>query len=224
MGPGNPPAVRLGLIQDPAKYPICFVLAGLLPGPLIQSRFLRRVVPGLRFHLEVPATFPSIKCLRSQRTMTGWISRMCSFTRSSTSHFQICHRINIHSIAVKWHQMISRIYGWLIATERILVRSQIGQREVKERLKLHNVRPNHVLVWSELKYLIGAKIVNLKCRDFGDKTGLFPTVRVFHVVRPVAPVRTREEPDAELTRKFWPVANTISAIDWRCRCYVGAST
>ena len=79
---------------------------------------------------------------------------------------------------------------------------------MKELLKLHNVRTDHVMIQSELKYLIGARIVNLKCRVFGGKTGPFPMVWVFRVVRPVATVRFRVEPYLEPTREFGPVANT----------------
>ena len=79
---------------------------------------------------------------------------------------------------------------------------------MKERLKLHNLRTDHVMIQSELKYLIGAKIVNLKCRVFGGKTGPMATVRVFGVVRPIATVRFRVELYAEPTREFGPVANT----------------
>ena len=98
--------------------------------------------------------------------------------------------------------------GLSIATQRILVGSQIWKREVKERLKLHNLLTDHVVIRSELKYLIGAKMVNFKCRVFGGKAAPFPTVRVFRVVRPVATVRIRVEPDPEPTRQFGPVANT----------------
>jgi len=85
-------------------------------------------------------------------------------------------------------------------------------REVKEQLTLHNLRTDHVTIRSELKYLIGAKIVDLKCRVFAGKTGPFPTVRVFGVVRPVATVRFRVEPDPEPTRDFGPVANTTTEL------------
>ena len=64
------------------------------------------------------------------------------------------------------------------------------------------------MIRSELKYLIGAKIVNLKCRVFGGKTGPMAMVQVFGVVRPVATVRFRVEPYPEPTREFGPVANT----------------
>jgi hypothetical protein len=82
-------------------------------------------------------------------------------------------------------------------------------QEVKERLELDNLRTDHVMIRSELKYLIGAKIVDLKCWVFGGKTAPFPRVQVFHLVRPVATVRFHVEPNPEPTREFGPVANTI---------------
>jgi len=83
--------------------------------------------------------------------------------------------------------------------------------EVKEGLKLNNLRTDHVMIRSELKYLIGAKILDLKCRVFGGKTAPFPMVRVFRVARPVAIFRFWVEPNLEPTREFGPVANTT----WR---------
>jgi hypothetical protein len=81
-------------------------------------------------------------------------------------------------------------------------------QEVKEGLKLDNLRTDHVMIRSELKYLIAATIVDFKCRVVGGKTAPFPTVRVFHVVKPIATVRFRVEPNPELTREFGPIANT----------------
>jgi len=42
-------------------------------------------------------------------------------------------------------------------------------REVKERVKLDNRHIDHVMLRSELTYLIGAKVVRLKWRVFGGK-------------------------------------------------------
>jgi hypothetical protein len=42
-------------------------------------------------------------------------------------------------------------------------------REVKEQVKLHNLRLEHVTIRSELRYLIGAQVVRLKYRVFGGK-------------------------------------------------------
>jgi hypothetical protein len=48
-----------------------------------------------------------------------------------------------------------------------MVRSEIGMREVKEQVKLDNLRLEHVTIRSELRYLIGAQVVRLKYRVFG---------------------------------------------------------
>jgi len=52
-----------------------------------------------------------------------------------------------------------KICRYFTATPRILVESQIRNQELKERPKLHNLRTDHVMIRSELKYLIGAKVV-----------------------------------------------------------------
>jgi len=80
---------------------------------------------------------------------------------------------------------------------------------VNERLELHNLPTDRVMIRSELKYLIGGKVVLLKCRVFVGKTCPFPIGQVFHVVEPVAKVRFRVEPEPELTRESGHVANTF---------------
>jgi len=79
---------------------------------------------------------------------------------------------------------------------------------VKESVELHNLHTDHVMIRSELKYLIGGKVVMLKYRVFDGQTGPFLVGQVFRMVRPVATVRFRVEPKPELTREFEPVANT----------------
>ena len=64
------------------------------------------------------------------------------------------------------------------------------------------------MIRSELNHLVGAKMVNLKCRVFGGKTGPFPMVQVFRVVRPIATVQIWVELDPEPNWQFGPVANT----------------
>jgi hypothetical protein len=46
---------------------------------------------------------------------------------------------------------------------------------------------------------------------FGGKTGQFPTVQIFHVVKriPMFKFRVDPEPEPELNRDFGPVANII---------------
>jgi hypothetical protein len=90
----------------------------------------------------------------------------------------------------------------------MLVGSHIQDREVKAQVALHNLRTDHVMIRSELKYLMGGKVGMLKCRVFGGKTGPFPVGRDLRLVRPVAAVKFRVELEPELTRVFRPVANT----------------
>jgi len=72
------------------------------------------------------------------------------------------------------------------------------EREGKEGLKLHNLRTDHVTIWSELRYLIGGTIVDLKCRVFGGN--------------PLQRSSSGSEPDPEPNREFGPVANTSYAV------------
>jgi len=50
---------------------------------------------------------------------------------------------------------------------------------MKQRLELHHIRTSHLAKRSELKYFIVAKVVMVKYRVFGGKTGPIATVRVF---------------------------------------------
>ena len=104
-----------------------------------------------------PRYFTPIKYLSSDRIMTWCIHRLCSFSCSFTSRFQICDPTNIHWVAVENPRILLKIYAYFTATHQISVGSQIWKPEVKVRLKLHNLHIHHVMIWSELKYLIAAK-------------------------------------------------------------------
>ena len=84
--------------------------------------------------------------------------------------------------------------GFSIASPRIFVRSHLWEREVKEGLNLHNLHTDYVTIRSELRYLIGAKIVDIECRVFGENT--------------FQRSRSGSKPDPESNREFRPVANT----------------
>jgi hypothetical protein len=66
--------------------------------------------------------------------------------------------------------------------------------EVNQRLKVYNLWIDYVKIQSELKYLIGAEVVRLKCWGFGGKTGLNAMVWGFGVVKLVARVWCRSQP------------------------------
>jgi len=141
---------------------------GCYPENRGTHRVRGRVGTGPRFHITVPSTFAQIKYLSSDRIVTWSVRRLCSISPSFASHCPICDWSNFRWIAVKEGDISAEKCGFSIATQRILVRSQMWQREVKEGLKLHNLRTDHVTVRSELIYLVRAKIVYLKCRVFGE--------------------------------------------------------
>ena len=103
--------------------------------------------------------FPPIKYLSSDRIMTWSVRKLSSFSPSFTSCIQICDRTNKRGGAIEnaRNSLKNRLYS--TATQRISVRSQIWMREVKQELKLHNLRTDHVMIRLELIYLIGAKAV-----------------------------------------------------------------
>ena len=98
-----------------------------------------------------------IKYLSSDRIVTWFICSLYSVSRSFPSHSQICNRINIRWGPVNNLPISCRITYYVTASQWILVRWQIGKREVEELLILYNLRIHHVLIQSELKYRIPAK-------------------------------------------------------------------
>jgi len=97
-----------------------------------------------------------IKYLSSDRIMTWSVRRLCSFSFPFTSRCQVCDQTNIRWVAIENPPFSPKITCNFTAIQRILVRSQTWQREVKEQLKLHNLRTDHVMIRSKLKYLIRA--------------------------------------------------------------------
>jgi len=167
---------------------------GCYPENRCTHRVRGRVGTGPRFHITVPSTLAPNKYLSSDRIVTWSVRRLCSISPSFTSRCQICDWSNIRWIAVKEGDSSAEKCGFSIATQRILVRSQMWQREVKEGLKLQNLRTDHVTIRSELRYLIGATIVDLKCQGFGEN--------------PLQRSGSGLEPDPEPNRGIGPVANT----------------
>ena len=90
--------------------------------------------------------------------MTWSVRRLCSSSRSFTSRFQICDPTNIRWVAIENPVISRKMCLYFTATQQISVGSQIWKLEVKEWLEMHNVRTDRVMIRSELKYLIGAKV------------------------------------------------------------------
>jgi hypothetical protein len=94
--------------------------------------------------------------------------------------------------------MLREIHGLSIATQKILVVSHICKPEVKERLKLHNLRIDHVTIRSELKYLIGGQNLGLQRPGFEAKPSPNAAVRGVHVVQLLQPFGSGSSPNPEL--------------------------
>jgi len=65
---------------------------------------------------------------------------------------------------------------------------------VKKRLDLHNLHTDHIMIQSELKYLIGGKVVMLKCPVLCGN--------------PLQRFGSGLEPDPEPNQEFGPLGNT----------------
>jgi len=177
--PGRKQTEGPGPGQEPPSNPTQETGTVLLPGQDINLQFFGRVVPGLRFHITVPATLAPIEIMSCDRIMTWPIRRLYRIDRSFTSRCHVGDPSNTRWVALKQRTIPGKIRRFLIATKRIFVRSQICTRVVKEPIILHNLRIDHVMIRSELWYSIGAKAVRLECLVFGGKTSPIATVQVF---------------------------------------------
>jgi len=130
-------------------------VATCLTTPKTRTVSIGPVLPLKTRHFQFTILAP-IKYLSSDCIITWSVCRLCSFGRPFTSRSQIWHRTNIRCVAIENPPISCKISRYFTPTLRILVQSQIWEREGKERLKLHNVRTDHIMIRSELKYLIGA--------------------------------------------------------------------
>jgi hypothetical protein len=86
--------------------------------------------------------------------MTWAVRRLCRVIFSFSSRCQNYDETNILWIAFKNRPIARIISRNFTAIQQILVQSEIWQRDVEKQLTLHNLRTDHVMIWSELKYLI----------------------------------------------------------------------
>jgi len=97
-----------------------------------------------------------MKHLSSDRIMAQSVAKLCSFMRSFISGCQICITTNIRWVTIETLRVSGEIWSYFTAILRTLEGSQNWQREVTERMKLQNLRPDNIMIQSELKYLIRA--------------------------------------------------------------------
>jgi len=86
--------------------------------------------------------------------MTWPVRRLSSYSCSFTCRWQISYQINIRWVAIENPSISRTVSCYSTAIQRILVRSQIWQSEVKQQQKLQILRTDHVVIRSELKYSI----------------------------------------------------------------------
>jgi len=96
--------------------------------------------------------FAPIKYVSSDHIRSWSVCTLCSFSHSFTSSCQICDRTNIGWVAIENPQISNKITCYITAIQQLLVRSQIWKCEVEERLKLHNLRTDHVMICRDLRY------------------------------------------------------------------------
>jgi hypothetical protein len=139
-----------------------------------------RVGTGPRFHITVPTTLAPIKYLNSDCIATWSLFEMCRLMPYFVSHSQICDWTSIHWVALKLSRNTRQNDRVSIATPRELVRLQIGEREMREGIKLHISRIDYVTIQWELQYLIEARNVDFCGVSFVWK----PVATVWFRVRP----------------------------------------
>jgi len=79
-------------------------------------------------------------------------------------------RFAIRSLFVKSLRKMLNSWCYFTATQGIVIGSQIGKWEVKEHPKLHVLCIYYIVIRSQLKYLIGAKVKSLWKCGTGQKT------------------------------------------------------
>ena len=116
------------------------------------------VLPPNTQHFNFTIMAP-IKYLSFDRITTWSIRRVCSFSRTFTSHFQICDTTSIRWVAIENPRISLEICPYFTTTQRISVGLQFRMQESNERLRLNNLHIDQVMIRLELKYLIGPKAV-----------------------------------------------------------------
>jgi hypothetical protein len=153
------------------------VLVGCYPDLTYTRVFWARLDLNSGSNCMVPGHLAPIKYMSYDRILTWSVCRLCISTFSFTSCCQICDQVNFHWVVVKKRPILSENRRFSKTTQGIVVGILIWQWELKKRVEMHNLHTDHVMIRSELKYLISTKVVNLKCWVFPSKTGPIAKVR-----------------------------------------------
>jgi len=124
----------------------------------------------------------------------------------------------IKSIFVVLLRKISNFWHYFTATQRILIRSQSGGLDVEEHAKLHVLRIYHIVIQSELKYWIGAKVLSWRNCETGQKTAGSVLFGLLIGLNPLHWCPFGSNPDLEPNCRFGTVANSnynkVEVIRW----------
>ena len=115
------------------------------------------VLPPIIWHFN-HTTLAGIENFCSDHIMTWSIHRLCCFSCSLTSHCGLSDPTNIRRVAIKNLWILFIIYPYFLATPWVSVTSPYQMLEVKLFVKLHNLHIYHVVIRSEFRYLLAAKL------------------------------------------------------------------
>jgi len=116
------------------------------------------VLPPKTRHFNV-ATLAPIKYLSSDGIVTWSVRRLYIITRTISSYIQNWDGTKILCVAIKNPGISHLTCHHFTATQRMLVASQFWIQKVNELPKLYNLHTDLVMIWSEPKYLMSAKVL-----------------------------------------------------------------
>jgi len=120
---------------------------------------------------------------------------MCTFMSSLISQFSNSNRINIRRLAVKSGQILVKNRIFFTLTQGIFIGSAIGEREVRENLKLNIIHVEHFVIQSEFRNLISARNLDFPVAGSSWRPAKMPQSRICVLFNRFPPSREGPKPD-----------------------------
>ena len=114
----------------------------------------------------------------------------------------------IQSIFVECLGKNTQSWTSFAVTQRILIGSLIGEQEVKPHAKLNLLHIYHIVIQSELKRLIGAKVPSLQTCETSQRTAGSVRFGLSMRLNPLQWFQFGFNPHPEQNHRFGTVANT----------------
>jgi len=124
--------------------------------PIKKPNHTKHAVFWLVPQFRKPRTLASIKYLSCDHITILYIRKRCSFTCSFTSHSPICDPITICWVALKNGFFLALFHSNSTNSNRIAYWRMGGERACKTAILCIYT----IVIWSQLKYLIGAKVLS----------------------------------------------------------------